>query len=635
MPVPPPPAKLKLDPFAFPAETDGLFTLLIVVFLILIFYQAPTISNLYAIQGRGDESAQRSSAVISDAEIVKVYTFEQQKVKALEGMYLTYNMVFYPILLTLLALILTAIIYYRYPKRIIKRGGLEPLGDGEHNSLKARLESVAQQLRLEDVPDFYVKHGLREASAQTFGTRKTYRVRLDEGLVKIVPRKDPKVFEAVILHEFAHFYHHDVVKNYLAKSLTIAGIILLFIPIAFLLVLTLGRNTLILFQDSNINKFLWQSFLIITFIVQVIALACFFFFLRLQLLKARESYADYRASTWGAGESLVRIVASKKADPKGIWKLLLRSHPVDSQRLKYLNEPERFFALNKSLPIITGVLLALFQQGLLTVVLPILMFLISSSMYISSSIMVYAEKEKNLDIMDAVSTFIGIFTVLIFAVIGLAILLIAYLIVKTLILQIVRQSVANFVTEEKKNIDYWGLLKVAMLLGIGFVIGLAITPLSVIYNLQGGFFNLSLSLLPVSIFLFWLVFIWVNILTRAFITTHTKATLPRLKLGLVMLMSVFLIAFPLLLQNFTLVVPYMGNYAVNTVFIPAMWFVGVGVAIFFPLVIGGSWLIIILREELGSFHCPHCKQKLNKKQLFSQTCPACGYPLLPWLYSTV
>jgi len=285
--------------------------------------------------------------------------------------------------------------------------------------------------------------------------------------------------------------------------------------------------------------------LIVTLIAQVTALACFFYFLRLHLLKARESYADYRASTWGAGESLVQIVESKKAEQKGMWKLLMRSHPVDSQRLKYLNEPERFFALGKSLPIITGVLLALFQQGLLTIVLPILMFLISSTTYISSSMIVYAEKNRDLDLMEAVETLIGLFTVAYFVVIGLAVLFIAYLIVKTLILQIVRQAVANFVTEEKKNIDYWGLLKVAMLLGAGFVIGLAITPLSVIYNIQSGFFNLSLLLLPASIFLFWLVFIWVNILTRGFITTHLKTKAPRLKFGIVMLLAGFLIAFPL------------------------------------------------------------------------------------------
>jgi Zn-dependent protease with chaperone function len=635
MPVPQAPAKLKLDPFAFPAETDSLFTLLIVVFLILIFYQAPTISNLYAIQGRADESAQASSHVITDDEIMKPYSFEQQKVKSLEGMYLSFNTVFYPILLTSLALILTAIIYYRYPKRIIKKGGLVLLGDGEHNSLKEKLESLARQLRLEDIPDFYIKNGLRGANAQTFGTRKTYRVRLDEGLVKIVPRKDPKMFEAVILHEFAHFYHHDVMKNYLAKSLTIAGIILLFIPLVFLLILTLGRNAFIFFQDANLNKFLWQSFFILTVVVQVIALAFFFFFLRLQLLKSRESYADYRASNWGARESLVRIVESKKAEQKGMWKILMRSHPVDSQRLKYLNEPEKFFALSKSLPIITGLLLALFQQGIITIVLPILMFLISSSTYISSSIMIYAVKNRDLELIDTVTALMGMFTATIFAVIGLTVLFIAYLIVKTLILQIVRQSVANFVTEEKKNIDYLGLLKVAILLGIGFVIGLAVTPLSVIYHIQSGFFNLSLLLLPVSIFLFWLVFIWVNILTRGFITTHLKTKTPRMKFTIVMLLASFLIGFPLLLQNFVLMVPFMGNLAISEMFVPAMWFIGTGVLIFFPLIIGGSRLMVFLREEIGSFKCPHCKQKLNKGQIGKQTCPECGFALLPWLYSRV
>ncbi len=590
MPDPGPSTKLKLNPFAFPAETDSLFSLLIVVFLIMIFYQTPTISALYAIQGDTDAPAQSSPVI---PEEIKIYTFEEQKTNALKGMYHTYTVTIFPLLLTTLALILTAIIYYHYPRRIIKKNGLVLLADNEHDSLKARLESVAQQLKLDDIPDFYIKDGLRSVNAQTFGTKKTYRLRLDEGLVKIVSRKEPKMFEAVILHEFAHFYHHDVVKNYLAKSLTIAVVLLLFVPIFLLLALTLGQNVFKLFQDAELSKFVRQTLSIATVILQCAALVGFFFFLRLQLLRARESYADYRASTWGAAEALVRIVQNKKQEKgKGLLRGLLRSHPIDSQRLKYLNEPERFFALNKSLPVITGVLLALFQQGIFLIVLPILMFLISSSIYLTSSIMVYAEKDKDLALMQLVDQLMGFLSISIVIVVGVALFFMAYLIVKTLILQILRHSVADIVTEGKKNIDYWGLLKTAGLLGAGYVLGLLITPFSILYQIEKGYFTLPLLLLPVSIFLFWLVFIWVNILTKGLIVTHMKATPPRFKFNLVMVLASFLIGFPLLLQSFVLIAPSMGDFAISNLFAPAMVLIATGVIIFFPLVMGGSWLVL-------------------------------------------
>lgn len=228
---------------------------------------------------------------------------------------------------TLVLFGLAAVIYWGYPRRISRRGGLVPL-DGEHSTeLMTYLAGLSREAGLSRPPTFLLAPYQATGSGLAFGHIARRYVQLNAGLVVWFTTDRPK-FRAVVLHELAHLRNRDVDTTYLTKSIWWA-----FVVVAMAPWVVIFAAPLVLSPGDNLGGLLPTLALVVLTAVVVLT--------RNAILRVRETYADARAARCEGPDGVLPEVVAKLTPPTGPrWLTRIGTHPHRDDRLKAIRSPD-------------------------------------------------------------------------------------------------------------------------------------------------------------------------------------------------------------------------------------------------------------------------------------------------------
>jgi hypothetical protein len=282
----------RLNPFAFPSDTDSRFALLVVSVLgaSLLIYAA-----LY-------NSLLANTALSQSSQFTWV----------IGGV--------------VLLLVMAGVIYWFFPVWKIWRDKLEPLDARDAPEIAAYLAELCREAGLTSPPLFVLNPLNRTSTGLAFGHLGRYYIVLNAGLV-IKFYKDRPAFRAIVLHELAHLRNADVDKTYFSLAIGLAFLIAALVPLA---ISRFGRP---LGDTFNIS---WR----------VLALAALVYLTLSAVLRAREVYADVRASTWdGLTGGLSRVLTGLPQPEGGRWWKYVAFHPDPNDRRQALNDTQHLFQM--------------------------------------------------------------------------------------------------------------------------------------------------------------------------------------------------------------------------------------------------------------------------------------------------
>ena len=327
------PAKPRLNPFAFPSDTD--FRLLILVAAVVgsglfiynwIYFGLPN-------QSRADlvvyqQCQQLANAAFPTNPTASTALFEQCRapVEHRKALWMLGGVG--------LILILAIALYLLAPQYKVRRQRLTPLTSDDAPDLSAALESLCVRAGLKSKPRFVWDPLNGAAVGLAFGRRGSYYVALTGGLVARF-YSDRAAFDAVLLHELGHLRNGDVDKTYLAMSLWQAFVALGLVPLAATVVLAPDPGT----AAADVGLLGWR----------VLALAALVYFVRNAVLRSRETYADLRAAMWeGSDGALKRVLGGLPETQRtglGRWREAFLVHPSRTARQQALTDTRPLFRI--------------------------------------------------------------------------------------------------------------------------------------------------------------------------------------------------------------------------------------------------------------------------------------------------
>jgi Zn-dependent protease with chaperone function len=334
------PRPARLNPFAFPSDTDLRFILLIVCVLGASLW----IYNLALWRTKGDFIAfanvvincEKSSGLRNAMhEVAEKNPKGQADFQAAEGIYAR---CIAPIELqdtsrmlggVALLLIVAGGIYLAFPtwKRWRKR--LVPLPPEDLPEVMAELTALCREAGLKRQPQFLWNPLNPLSEGLAFGRMGRYAVALTGGLVKQA-YDNPPAFRAVIRHELAHLRNGDIDKTYFSVAIWWAFVITALVPFGAYVI---PHSISGLFADLTFS---------LDASLRVLALTALVLLLRNAVLRARELYADGRASTWdGPAGALDHVLERLPQTRHGRrWKIMqiTQTHPEPWTRRAMLHD---------------------------------------------------------------------------------------------------------------------------------------------------------------------------------------------------------------------------------------------------------------------------------------------------------
>jgi Zn-dependent protease with chaperone function len=590
----------KLNPFAFPPETNARFAL-------LVFGAVIVVTSLFlVVWGKLILNPLSSSGFSIDSNFIK-----SQDVNAIV-LYLCGAP--FVIIFSLGGLLGTAYwSYRRHPARIIQQRKLQSLDPGRDKKLMEAVQELAHHAQI-PMPEIHL--GPYDAQdGQAFGFRSRILLRLGKRLKVMRLNADylPS-FQAIILHELAHIKNEDIQRTYFAeaiwKSLLYFAslLVLIFSTITILTYL----NPKIISEQSILSPIFGLLFVAIPFaILLIIELGLIIgvvHFIRRGTLRIREMYADWRAAQWGALDGLIQVLSSAVNEKKNFWKRLLSAHPSSEDRVKALRDPNHLFKLTFDIPLLNGFLLGFAFSGMGS------LFGLLSTFIVSP-----------LD--NALLSIFGLLSISIICIVVLFTLL--WMLSSTVGLQIQREAVAD----QDKNIGgllpYLRLFLFALLLHLGFEASVYLMPYE---NIQVD--PLSKGIYAFLVFPFWILgistmtWLWMSAIrffARRWLGSHSGAKPPSAKISTITILG--MLSLPALYVPFTMTRgwPAVGPGSLLTAF-----FVLILVGILFIAFCFAAWMMVAVFVP-----APKC-QKCGVTQAFRQTvrhvCRQCGAELAEWLY---
>jgi Zn-dependent protease with chaperone function len=350
------PTKPRLNPFAFPSDTD--FRLLLLVATVIssslftcnwIYLGLPQTRSDLEVYSQCQMAAQ--AAFPSDpATANQFYELCRAPVERRKGAWIVAGVG--------LILVLAIGLYLVAPQYKLRRRRLIALTPDDAPELIPALESLCLRAGLTSRPRFVWNPLNGAAVGLAFGRRGSYYVALTGGLVARF-YSDRPAFDAVLLHELAHLRNGDVDKTYLALSLWQSFVVTGVIPLLGTIVL---RPTLGAAADYA-RLLSWR----------ILALAGLVYLARNAVLRSREAYADLRAAEWeGSGDALGRVLGGlPEARSSGLdrWLAALRVHPSRAIRQQALTDTRSLFRLGFWDALATGLAAGIAYPSLVTVIL--------------------------------------------------------------------------------------------------------------------------------------------------------------------------------------------------------------------------------------------------------------------------
>ncbi|HEU5104045.1 MAG TPA: M48 family metalloprotease [Roseiflexaceae bacterium] len=313
----------RLNPFVFPMETDSRFWLLVIAVAgasILVFsmlYNAVP-ANWEAFQAAEAQCKAQQAAAQARGDVTMGTVFAQCKMSndRERALWILGG-------LAILFMVASAI-FFAIPRLTMWRNNLRPLGD-KPAGLRGELAALCEAAGVRPAPSFVQSHLFRGARA--FGWRGRYCVAMGRSLANTC-ETNPAHFRAVMRHELAHLRNADVEKTYSTIALCAAFGIVGILPLAIMLL----DNPLALTFGMG-----WR----------VVALAALVALVGASVLRARETYADLRASTWDGPDGALREVLGEQAahEPLGWWHPL-RLHPAPKARRAAVDDTAPLFEMS-------------------------------------------------------------------------------------------------------------------------------------------------------------------------------------------------------------------------------------------------------------------------------------------------
>ena len=233
------------------------------------------------------------------------------------------------------------------PRWIVRRRRLRPLTRKEAPAVVDELAALAREAELPEEPRWLWNPLDPSPTGLAFGRPGNHSVALMGGLVTR-QIADPPAFRSVVRHELAHLRNHDVDLTYATVSLWYAFLLTGVLP--FVLVLA----------DEGVNTILSLGW-------RLVALAGLVYLTRNAVLRAREVYADVRASVPdGPQGALRRILAGLPRRHASQWGRLRSVHPDPTKRLAAVNDTRRLFPLGPLVAFGAGVAATIAYESLVT-----------------------------------------------------------------------------------------------------------------------------------------------------------------------------------------------------------------------------------------------------------------------------
>jgi Zn-dependent protease with chaperone function len=243
-----------------------------------------------------------------------------------------------------IALVLTVAggIYWAFPSWQIWRDKLQPfpLNEQTQNQM-AYLIALCREVGLANTPIFLFKASGTTSGSVAFGHAGRYYVRLNLGLAKKFST-DQAAFRATLLHELSHIRNGDVDKTYFALALVWAFALVALLPMLIILLYSLffSFNQ----EEMLIFNVFWRLLIFIPLIYLTLT----------AILRVREVYADVRASIWDGPSGALSRVLNKLPHTSKSWQRLLLTHPDPQERNRILGNPSRLLQQNFWDTFVTG-----------------------------------------------------------------------------------------------------------------------------------------------------------------------------------------------------------------------------------------------------------------------------------------
>jgi len=322
MTVAAPAAPARLNVFAFPSDTGVRFILLLVTLFSasLFVYRSPFLAGradpygpcMARAYASGQFSSLNGSAIPCPAGEWMSATGAIAATAALGG--------------------IAFLVYLLMPAWTRWRAGFTPVAREDAAEIIATVTAMADQAGVARPPLLVWNPLSPSASAIAFGAWGRYIIGLHGGLVTRWST-DREGFLAVIRHELAHIKNGDIDRTYLTVASWWAFLLAALVPFTAL-------------------SLLWDRGSILGEGIRAAALAFLVYVIRNAVLRARENYADVRASVWDGPNGALRRVIAALPRSKDVFS---RLHPRPDQRLRVLDDTSLLFPVASSDAFLTGV----------------------------------------------------------------------------------------------------------------------------------------------------------------------------------------------------------------------------------------------------------------------------------------
>ncbi len=336
---PSPPLAPRLNPFVFPSDTTFRFLLLLVAVLGANLYIWNWLHSAVGVNS-GDYARTLLACRVEDESVFTGSDVDAAVAAsdALNACYRDANSALPWWMLggTALLLAVAALILFLLPRWIERRRHLKPLTRSDAPAVVDELSALAREAELGEEPRWLWNPLDPSPTGLAFGRPGNHAIALNGGLVTR-QFADPPAFRAVVRHELAHLRNHDVDLTYATISLWYAFLLVGVLPFAV---------TVLDEPVGDIFALGWR----------LLALALLVYLTRNAVLRAREVYADVRASVPDGEEgALRRILGGLPQKSTSLWRRLWRVHPDGQTRLSIVNDTRRLFPLGLLVAFGTGI----------------------------------------------------------------------------------------------------------------------------------------------------------------------------------------------------------------------------------------------------------------------------------------
>ena len=347
------PSRPRLNPFVFPPDTTFRFALLVVAVLGANLY----VWNWLWVAFGADQSEVRSGYAVCERirPALDITGIPPETYAAATSAFseciedVNRPLLWWMVGGTVLLLAVAAAIALLLPLWIARRRRLRPLRREEAPAVVDELSALAKEADLPEEPRWRWNPLDPSPTGLAFGRPGSHAVAVMGGLVTR-QIADPPAFRAVVRHELAHLRNKDVGLTYATISLWYAFLLAGVLPFA------------VVVWDEGIDTVVALGW-------RLLALTALVYLTRNAVLRAREVYADVRASVPDGHEgALRRILAAMPRQSTAAWRRVWAVHPDPQLRLTAVNDTRGLFALGVLVAFGAGVAATIAYDSLVTFV---------------------------------------------------------------------------------------------------------------------------------------------------------------------------------------------------------------------------------------------------------------------------